>query len=408
MTSSGEPSDGRLRAVDLDRGTNQAGVRLYNERLVLSLVRRERALPKADLARLTGLSAQTVSVIVNQLEADGLVRKEAPQRGKVGQPSVPFSLNPDGAYAFGLKIGRRSADLVLIDFLGRMRRRLHVAYPYPLPGPLIDFALAGMEKMSAELTEAERPRISGLGIAAPYQLWNWAYEVGGPPGALEIWRTTDIRRDVEALTGRPAWLCNDATAACAAELVFGDKGNLRDFLYLFVGSFIGGGLVMNGALVPGPSGNAGAIGSMPVPGPDGRIQQLIRFSSLYLLESRLMAAGKESGWLWADPDSWTEAGDEVEDWIQAAAEGIGHAVTATTAVYDFPAVVIDGAFPVAVRERLVAAVAAAVERHDRQGLSPVTIMPGSIGAAAREIGGGSLPLFANFAMDREVLFKESA
>ena len=52
----------------LARGTTQNGVRLYNERLALSLIRRHGSLPKAEIARLTGLSAQTVSVIVRQLE----------------------------------------------------------------------------------------------------------------------------------------------------------------------------------------------------------------------------------------------------------------------------------------------------------------------------------------------------
>ena len=60
---------------ELSRGTTQSGVRLYNERLILSLVRLHGQLPKAEMARLTGLSAQTVSVIVRQLEADGLLRR---------------------------------------------------------------------------------------------------------------------------------------------------------------------------------------------------------------------------------------------------------------------------------------------------------------------------------------------
>ena len=47
------------------RGTNQIGVRLYNERLVLSLIRQHKSLPKADIARLTGLSPQTISLIMN-------------------------------------------------------------------------------------------------------------------------------------------------------------------------------------------------------------------------------------------------------------------------------------------------------------------------------------------------------
>ncbi len=406
MGAQGAPgSDGRLRAVDLDRGTNQSGVRQYNERLVLSLVRRHRALPKADLARLTGLSAQTVSVIVKQLEADGLVVKEQPQRGRVGQPSVPFALNPDGALAFGLKIGRRSADLVLIDFLGRMRRHVHVAYPYPHPAYLIGFVRDGVAGMVEGLSEGERRRIVGLGIATPFELWNWAYEVGAPEGALEVWRTTDIRAEIAAVIDRPVYLCKDSTAACAAELVFGENGDLKAWIYFFIGSFIGGGVVLDGVLHPGLSGNAGAVGSMPVPTPTGT-RQLIRCASLYLLEARLIAAGKEAGWLWSEPDAFLSVGEELDGWIAETARSIAHAVISASAVIDFQAAVIDGAFPPMVRERIVAGVAAAMEAHDRQGLTPVEVRAGTIGLNAREIGGGSLPLFANFAMDRGVLFTE--
>jgi predicted NBD/HSP70 family sugar kinase len=402
----GPGNDGRLRAVDPDRGTNQSGVRLYNERLVLSLVRRHGALPKAELARLTGLSAQTVSVIVKQLEADGLVRKMEPQRGRVGQPSVHFALNPGGALAFGLKIGRRSADLVLIDFLGGMRRRAHVDYPFPDPAALLAFVRAGVAEMSDALAEGDRRRIVGLGIASPYQLWNWTYEVGAPPGALDVWRTTDIRADIAAEMPWPVYLCNDSTAACAAELVFGGNGDLREYIYFFIGSFIGGGVVLNGTLFAGAGGNAGAIGSMPVPSYVGTAQ-LIRSASLYLLEARLIAAGKEAGFLWSRPDAFLSLGAELDEWISEASGAIAYAATAASAVIDFQAAVIDGAFPAEIRDRLVARVAAALETHDRQGLSPLRVVPGTVGPNAREIGGGSLPLFANFAMDREVLFKEA-
>src|SRR5262245_17925430 len=115
----------QLDQADISRGTHQPGLRAYHARLLLSLIRRHGSLPKAEIARLTGLSAQTVSVIVRRLEADGLLSKEKPQRGKVGQPLVPFSLNPEGAYFIGLKIGRRSGDLVLLDLAGNIRAKIH-------------------------------------------------------------------------------------------------------------------------------------------------------------------------------------------------------------------------------------------------------------------------------------------
>ncbi|HHY51305.1 MAG TPA: ROK family transcriptional regulator, partial [Alphaproteobacteria bacterium] len=151
------------------RGTNQLGVRLYNERLVLSLIRRHGELPKADIARQTGLSPQTISIIINQLTADGLLRRGTPQRGRIGQPSVPYSLDPEGALAFGLKIGRRSVDLYLIDFVGEIRTALHQTYRYPTPRAIERFARDGIAEILAALPPHLATRISGLGIAAPYE-----------------------------------------------------------------------------------------------------------------------------------------------------------------------------------------------------------------------------------------------
>ena len=67
-------------------GANLVRVRAYNERLVLSIVRRQDGISKAEIARLTGLSPQTVSVIMRALENDGLLLRGKPQRGRVGKP----------------------------------------------------------------------------------------------------------------------------------------------------------------------------------------------------------------------------------------------------------------------------------------------------------------------------------
>jgi len=90
---------GRLSNLGRDQGANQTGVRAHNERLVLSLIRRHESLPKAEIARRSGLSPQTVSVIIRVLEADDLLIRRARVRGKIGQPSVPMALNPNGAFS---------------------------------------------------------------------------------------------------------------------------------------------------------------------------------------------------------------------------------------------------------------------------------------------------------------------
>jgi len=169
-------------------GADQAGVRLYNERLLLSLVRRFGPLSKIEVARLTGLSVQSTSAIMNRLQADGLLRREAPLRGRVGQPTIPMSLDPEGAYSFGLKIGRRSSDLVLIDFSGAVRRRAHRTFAFPTPAMILDFVRTELPGLADALTDEQRGRIAGLGIASPFHLWAWEAEVGAPAGAMGGWR----------------------------------------------------------------------------------------------------------------------------------------------------------------------------------------------------------------------------
>jgi predicted NBD/HSP70 family sugar kinase len=394
-----EPLESRIR------GTNQSGMRDYNERLVLSLLRRHGALAKSDIARMTGLSAQTVSVIMRGLEAEEFLLRHEPIRGRVGQPSVPMALNPDAAYFLGLKIGRRSAELVLIDFLGNVRSMLHSPYPYPAPHETMQFLRDGIETMRESLTAAQNKRIAGLGIAMPSELWNWRDAVGAPSEAMDGWRDRAIRTEIQAEVEFPVYLQNDATSACGAELVFGLNTGLRDFVYFYIGAFAGGGVVLDGRLYDGPSGNAGALGSMPVPGPDGKTSQLIDIASIARLERMLAETGKDGSHLWTSPEDWGDIGPALDEWLGDAGNALAYAIAAASSVIDFEAAIIDGWMPAAVRTRLVARVVEAIARIDAEGLTLPVIRPGTVGIHARALGAASLPLSERFMIGANLLSK---
>jgi predicted NBD/HSP70 family sugar kinase len=307
-----------------------------------------------------------------------------------------MSLNPEGAYFLGLKIGRRSADLVLIDFLGNARKTFRLPYPYPLPDEIIRFATSGVDEIRTGFTPKQAGRIAGLGIAMPFELWNWEDETGASREKMEQWRSRDIRSEIELACGLPAYLRNDATSACGAELVFGRSPLPREFIYFYLGTFPGGGIVLNGAVFPGPTGNAGALGSMPVPGPDGRLEQLIDAASIAILETKLKAIGKDSKILWESPDDWGELGGELNQWIELAASGIAHAIIASCAVIDFQLAIIDGWMPASVRARIVDAVSGKMARADSEGLKLPRVQGGTVGPHARAFGAASLPLSDRF------------
>ena len=378
------------------RGTNQMGMRAQNERLVLTLIRRHGALAKAEIARLTGLSAQTVSVIMRSLEEDGLLLKGEPQRGKVGQPSVPMRLNPDGALFLGLKVGRRSAEMIVTDFLGTIVARRKRIYAYPDFDEVKAFALTSVAELTGGLPDASRPRISGLGIAIPFLLWDWAKVLGVEPEKMAAWRHRDLQGELSEELELQVYLQNDATSACSAELVFGTGEQPANFLHVFIAFFVGGGVVLNGTLFPGPTGSAGAIGPLPVVDLSGNRRQLMDIASLVVLERRLEQMGLDSGMLWDNPETWDVPDVLLREWTAEAANAIAHATHAAMGVIDFEAVKIDGWIPKRLREDLVDQVRARFDQMDFTGLERPAVEAGTVGADARALGAASQPLLGRF------------
>ena len=392
MTDSAPAPDRPNAEPSGPRGSNQTRVRDWNERLVLTLLRGQGALSKAEIARQTGLSAQTVSVIMRALEADGMLERGEPVRGKVGQPSVPMSLVAEGAFFLGLKIGRRSSEMVLVDFHGALRGRRLRRHDWPMPDEAIAFAAQAAAELIAQLPPDLRARVAGMGVATPFRLWDWAEAVGAPQEQMDQWRGRDLRADLAARHPFPVFLENDATAACGAELIFGNAALPADFVHVYAGFFVGGGVVLNGSLFPGRSGNAGALGSMPVRAPDGRVAQLIDVASVALLERALTAAGLSPDLIWATPEHWAIPESLLSPWIDGAAEGLAQAAVAALSVIDFQAMVVDGWMPPPVRRRLVEATSLALRRQVLAGIEPLAILEGSIGADARALGAAALPL----------------
>lgn len=378
-------------AKPLLRGSNKTSMRARNERLVITLLHRFGSLSRAEIAARTGLSAQGVSVITRKLEAEGLILGGAPVRGRVGQPSIPLTLNPDGAFFIGVKVGRRSTEVVLGDMTGAIRDSFACTYAQPEPALVADFVLDGVARI---MRTNDGGRAGGIGIAIPSEMWNWGALIGMPQADMEGWRDLHLAERIASQSGLPVYTRNDATAACGAELMFGTAELPADFLHLYFGYFIGGGLVLDNRLYDGPGGNAGAIGSMPI-GWDGRPRQLIELASISVLER----------WL-PDHQILTEDGfsdvpaDLLERWLAQASASAAHAIAASCAVLDLGAVVIDGWMPPMIRADLVARISTALPGFDFSGMTLPRIVEGTLGRTARTIGAIAVPFGAHFLVDQ--------
>lgn len=385
---------GKIRA--LSGGVNQRRVRNRNERLLMSILQRQGALPGIDLAKRMGLTPPAISTMLRKLESDGLLQRGEPTRGKVGKPSIPMHLNPDGVLALGLKIGRRTADLLLLDFAGNVRASEHTTYDYPLPADVFTFLHDSLETLLATLSAEEIEHICGIGVAAPFELWRWSDLAGPAAEQFKLWKDIDFAEQVARFSDLPIFVGNDATAACRAEHLYGRGKEFRDYAYFFVGSFVGGGIVMNDSVFEGNQGNAGALGSMRATGPMGESRQLIDVASIHLLETRLIEAGLNPDMLWSQPQDWSVLSRYVDPWLGQTAQELAKAALSVCSVVDFEAILIDGAFPADVRQELVERVRRYLVNQDTRGLIVPRIEEAVVGQDAREIGAASGPIFSQF------------
>ena len=390
------------------RGSNQRGMRQFNERTVLQAIRLHGAIPKADLARLTQLSTQTVSVIVERLLDDGLLLKQERLRGRIGQPSVPLSLNPEGAFSVGVQVGRRSMEVLVLDFAGQIRHQHVFHYEFPDPDEVLRHIASALTLLREQMGE-RWARVVGLGLSAPLFMHQWG-DLLGPEAApaMAKWEGVDLPEQVRALTELPVVFAKDTIAACTAELLQGHGQQLRSFLYVFVGTFVGGGLVLSGHLLPGERGNAGAIGSLPLGmAQPGSPAQLLEKSSGWQLEQALIQAGLEPQLIHDDAIAEPAYDALTQPWLRTAADALALTITAATALLDLDAVVLDGSLSRRLLEALLVQTRQVLEAYPLVGIvRPSRLEMGQVGAHARALGGALLPLHTQFFPDKDIFLKQ--
>ncbi len=395
----------------IGQGSNSVQVRLFNERVILAALRKLGQASKADLARYAQLTSNTAGVIVRELEAQKLVRSEGKRSGLRGQPATLLSLNAGGAYSIGVKVGRRSLDTLLVDFCGRVLERHHHERAFPMPDEAMSLVLEDVGTLREAIPSTAAARLAGIGVATPYHLGSWRRELDIPSEAYTAWEDFDIAERLAAATGLAVFRENDGTAAAVAELFQGHGRTLDDFLYVFIGTAIGGGVILNGNYHRGASGNAGDIGLMPVapsrlataPRPNGPYDILLTRASINSLIRHLRGSGVPVARR-AELDAAIAAHPElVQEWLEDAVDALVAPLLAAACVLDIEAIVLDGDLPKALVTDLVERLGRALPDAAPESREVPELRLGTTGREAAAIGAAILPLHLNFSPTSEIL-----
>lgn len=154
-------------------------------------------------------------------------------------------------------------------------------------------------------------------------------ELGITDTQAREWAGSAVENSFRAAFDGPVFFENDGNAGALAELLCGTGLGLRDFLYIHLGRFVGGGLVLGGQVHEARNGNAGAVASIPVPDRNGS-DVLLHRASLYN----------------ANVDLAHEPADEAsEAWLDDCANALGFAIIGANSLLDLEAVILGGSLP---------------------------------------------------------------
>ncbi|PAP75996.1 ROK family transcriptional regulator [Rubrivirga marina] len=388
-------------------GTNLSHAKRHNLQIVHETIRLYAPISRADVARRTDLTAQTISNLVRQLVDAGLVVETARATGGRGAPPIQLEVNPDAAFAVGLDLDTDHFTAVLVDLSGAVRARVHHEVSLASPAAALDLCVEATGALAAELG-LEMDRVWGVGVGIPGPMRpgpDGTYLVS--PIAFPDWHDEPIAQRLHERLGLPVFIENNATAAALGEHWYGAGRHLSAFFYVYLGSGLGGGLMVQGAPFDGHTGNAGEIGYLSPrrgrrAGGPTHVGELFNLGALY---ERLAEAGVEA----ATPDDLLalhETGEPAfEAWFEEVAEELAGLLFTVRAILDPEATFVGGRWP----DRLLSDLLERARVHLGDavvpgGLDAPDLQLATAGADAGALGVASLPLYHAFApLQRTVL-----
>ncbi len=233
-------------------------LREMNLSAVLRFIYNEAPLSRSQLAGKSGLNKSTISSLVEDLLDRRLIHETGINSAGKGRPATLLEMNPQAGAVVAVELGVDFVAAALVDFTGHILwRKLDNADPAASQEKTLGQTKALVEE-AIEVCQQRGLRILGLSFSIPGTV---DLEEGVVIFAPNLqWHNVPFRKIFSGTTGLKVFIENDANAAAVAEHLFGVARHLHDFLFVFAGVGLGGGLFLNDQLYRGKGGYAGRSG----------------------------------------------------------------------------------------------------------------------------------------------------
>jgi glucokinase-like ROK family protein len=249
------------------RGADHTTMREVNRSLVLDLVKAGGRVSRASIARATTLAKPTVSAIVDELIADGLIREIGVGATASGRPPILLQFNACSQLVAGAHIGARRTAVVIGDATGVELARRELRTPTGPPADTLATVAETIRAVRAEAQAGAAP-LTAIGVVIPGLT---DFHTGICMLAANLgWRDVPVGELLGARLGIPVYVHNAGQAAAVAENIEGVGAGAEEFTLLYAGTGLSAGVISGGRVFHGAGGIAGEIGHCSLPGLEQR------------------------------------------------------------------------------------------------------------------------------------------
>ncbi len=265
-----------------------------NARGVLRLLREHNPCSKADLVRLSGLSAPTVSSVVSHLESLGLVENLGEGESSGGRPPGLMRFHANHGYVAGIDMGGTRLRMMLTNLNGTVLTQWSMQFSEAerIPKAVCALVREGLKRMCGEVGTSVRKVLQITAGAPGITNVDSGIVISAPN--LKDWNDVPLRAMLEKETGIPVVIENDTNLAAVGEHWRGSAAKVDSFLFVALGTGVGAGIFLHGRLHHGADWSAGEIGYMGV---SGSHREPLHVRATGQLERAIGGAGIEREWL---------------------------------------------------------------------------------------------------------------
>jgi len=352
---------------------------------VLQLLFSNKDLSRAHISRVSGLSKQTISSVMADLENAHLVEETGITEGGIGRRAQTYRLSPRAGFAVGIDLGGTNFRSGLVDFSGNVLGELSVETPHSS----VDELLQIMSKTITQLFKNANVPVSELAqivIGIPGAVNPATGVISNAPN-LEYLDNLVLSNLIQSKFDVPTLVENDVNVAALGEL---EKSKTEDFGFIAIGTGVGMGLILDGELRRGFNGGAGEIGYLPLGENVNQLSKEGHFEELiggHAVESKYLKQVKSKKTLIEIFESASK-GDLISKKIVDELGGnIALGIRAICSVLDLGEIILGGG--IGSREDLYSKI---VEELQRTMQNPPSVKISTLGARAGLVGAMSYAL----------------